>query len=160
MDRFEATRIFYSFMDELERHVGGRRCLAAATGRMQWPNRGVYFFCEAGEVRSGSGEGTRIVRVGTHALNRGSGTTLWGRLRQHRGTLRPPGGNHRGSVFRKLIGDALMAQSPSLEISTWGDKPSASRQVRDAERPLECMVSQYRDRHEITDTLSGFGSKV
>lgn len=142
MDRLEATRTFYGFMDELKCHIGGRQCLAAATRRMRWPNRGVYFFFETGEERSGSGKGARVVRVGTHALKRNSGTTLWGRLRQHRGTIRPPGGNHRGSVFRKLIGDALIAQSPRLGISTWGDKPSASRQVRDAERPLECMVSK------------------
>ncbi len=142
MDRIEATRLFYGCMNELESRIGGRRCLAEATGHMRWPDRGVYFFFESGELRSGSGEGARVVRVGTHALKTGSGTTLWGRLRQHRGTLRPPGGNHRGSVFRKLVGDALMAQTPSLGISTWGDKSSASRQVREAERSLECMVSR------------------
>ena len=78
MDRLEATRTFYGFLDELEFHIGGRRCLATSTGHMPWPNRGVYFFFEAGEVRSGSGEGDRIVRVGTHALNSNSSTTLWG----------------------------------------------------------------------------------
>ena len=40
-----------------------------------------------------------------------------------------------------LIGDALMARDPRIEISTWGDKSSASRNVRDLERPLECKVS-------------------
>ena len=109
---------------------------------MHWPNRGVYFFFEPGERRSGSGAGSRVVRVGTHALKAGSGTTLWGRLRQHRGTLNPPGGNHRGSVFRKLVGDAVIAQTPKHQIETWGRKDSASRAVRDSERPLERLVSQ------------------
>ena len=129
-------------MDELERHIGGRRRLADATGWVRWPTRGVYFFFEPGERRSGSGAGPRVVRVGTHALKAGSGTTLWGRLRQHRGTLNPPGGNHRGSIFRKLVGDAMTTQTPSLRIGTWGRKDSASRAVRDSERPLERLVSQ------------------
>ena len=44
-----------------------------------------------------------MVRVGTHALTATSRTTLWGRLRQHRGRLggrNPGGGNHRASIFR------------------------------------------------------------
>lgn len=142
MDGVEATLGFYALLDELERHIGGRRRLADATGRMRWPTRGVYFFFEPGERRSGSGAGSRVVRVGTHALKAGSGTTLWGRLRQHRGTLHPPGGNHRGSIFRKLVGDAMTTQTPSLRIETWGRKDSASRAVRDSERPLERLVSQ------------------
>ncbi len=142
MDRVEATLGFYALLDELERHIGGRRRVADATGWMRWPTRGVYFFFEPGERRSGSGAGSRVVRVGTHALKAGSGTTLWGRLRQHRGTLNPPGGNHRGSIFRKLVGDAMTTQTPSLRFETWGRKDSASRAVRDSERPLECLVSQ------------------
>lgn len=135
-------RNFYVLLNDLERHTGGRRTLAAATGRMRWPNRGVYFFFEPGEKRSGSGDGSRVVRVGTHALNRNSKTTLWSRLRQHRGTLGPPGGNHRGSVFRKLLGDAMMMRTPEVGIETWGRKDRASREVRDMERPLERAVSQ------------------
>lgn len=142
MDRTEATRNFYALLDRLERHTGGRRILGDATGRMRWPHRGVYFFFEPGEQRSAGGAGSRVVRIGTHALNEGSKTTVWGRLRQHRGTLEPPGGNHRGSVFRKLLGDAMTTRTPDLGIGTWGHKASASRAVRDTERPLERAVSQ------------------
>ncbi len=46
------------------------------TGRMRWPQRGVYFFFEDGETRSGSGSRHRVVRVGTHALVSGSRATL------------------------------------------------------------------------------------
>jgi hypothetical protein len=55
----------------------------------------VYFFREAGETRCDSGNGPRIVRVGTHALKAGSSTKLWTRLSQHRGKS-AGGGNHRG----------------------------------------------------------------
>lgn len=54
---------------------------------MRWPKRGVYFFREAGEVRSDTGEGPRIVRVGTHALKTGGSTKLWTRLSAHKGHL-------------------------------------------------------------------------
>ena len=56
-------------------------------------------------------------------------TTLWNRLAQHRGTT-SLGGNHRGSVFRKLVGQALAARKPSLEVATWGRGQSAAQSVR------------------------------
>jgi hypothetical protein len=98
---------FYSLLDELEKRVGGARTLGDCRGRMSWPARGVYFFREAGETRSETGAGPRIVRVGTHALKADGSTTLWGRLSAHRGQLRSGGGNHRGSIFRLIVGTAL-----------------------------------------------------
>ena len=80
---------------------------------MDWPQRGLYFFCEAGEERSGTGTGMRVVRVGTHGLKAGSRNTLWGRLSQHRGTSRGSG-NHRGSIFRLLLGIALARREASV----------------------------------------------
>ena len=82
-----------------------------------WPNapvewtgpNAVCFFYEAGEERSGSGVALRVVRIGTHGLTVGSRSTLWGRLSQHRGTSRGTG-NHRGSIFRLLVGIALARQ--------------------------------------------------
>ena len=129
-------------MDELDRHIGGQRRLAETTGKMRWPDRGVYFFFEPGERRTSDKGGSRIVRVGTHALKTGARATLWDRLRRHRGTINPPGGNHHGSIFRTLVGDALMAQAPELAVPTWGKKSSAPRHVREAERLLERLVSQ------------------
>lgn len=82
--------------------------LAGCRGRMQWPARGVYFFHETGENRSDTGEGPRVVRVGTHALKEGGSTTLWGRLSAHRGQLRSGGSNQRGSIFRLIVGTALI----------------------------------------------------
>ena len=98
---------FYSILDALERNIGGARKLADCSGRMRWPARGVYFFREAGEMRADTGEGPRIVRVGTHALKAGGGTKLWNRLSAHRGQQNG-GGNHRGSIFRLIVGTALI----------------------------------------------------
>ena len=75
---------FYALMEKLERR--GKRRLSEADGSMIWPNKGVYFFFEPGEDRSCSGQGSRVVRVGTHGLTASSDSSLWQRLRQHRGT--------------------------------------------------------------------------
>ena len=120
--------------------VNAPRTLSACTGRMPWPKRGVYFFMEDGEIRSDSGSGLRIVRVGTHALKDNSGTTLWTRLSQHRGQSLSGGGNHRGSIFRLIVGTALLSRD-SIAHPTWGQGSNASKSVRAEEVPLERKVS-------------------
>ena len=132
---------FHAILDRLEQGVGGARRLSSSDGRMDWPTRGVYFFFEPGEVRTDSGDGPRVVRVGTHALTTRSRTTRWNRLSNHRGTSGTGGGNHRGSIFRLLVGTALMHRDPSCAVDTWGQGNSAAGPVRDAERALERRVS-------------------
>src|SRR5262245_49094058 len=110
---------FYALLDLLEAKIAGAPTLSACTGRMKWPKRGVYFFREAGECRSDTGAGPRIVRVGTHALKAGSGTELWTRLSQHKGQSGSGGGNHRGSIFRLIVGTALIGRD-GHKFPTWG----------------------------------------
>jgi hypothetical protein len=94
---------------------------------------------EPGENRSDSGKGPRIVRVGTHAVTATSRTTLWRRLSQHKGQVKSGGGDHRGSIFRLLVGSTLIdATNP---CATWGHKSSAPRDIRKAEEALEQRVS-------------------
>jgi hypothetical protein len=107
-ERREHLVRFYSILGNLERKIGGARKLADCSGQMLWPQRGVYFFREQGEDRSDTGDGPRVVRVGTHALKAGSRSKLWGRLSQHRGPAKTGGGNHRGSIFRLIVGAALI----------------------------------------------------
>lgn len=140
--RTEDTVRFYRALHKLEERVGGARRLAQCDGRSGWPRRGVYFFFEDGESRSGSGARPRVVRVGTHALKPGGGANLWSRLRGHRGDSKTGGGNHRGSVFRKLVGAALAARDPGLRVDTWGVGGSAPRDVRAREAGLERRVSR------------------
>lgn len=98
-------------------------------------------FFEHGEVRGDTGSGLRVVRVGTHALRLGSNTTLWNRLSQHRGQLRLGGGNHRGSIFRLIVGTALIAQQ-DFSFPTWGGGNTATREIRAGEVALERDVSR------------------
>lgn len=139
-DRIRNVRMFYSLLELLRKNVGGERRLERCSGKLDWPKLGVYFFMESGEVRSTSGTGPRIVRVGTHALKPGSATNLWGRLWQHRGQKNTGGGNHRGSVFREIVGAALSARE-GYDFPTWGDGNSAARDIRLRELPLEQEVS-------------------
>lgn len=52
-------------------------------------------------------------------------------------------GNHRGSIFRLHVGAALIARGDVEPISTWGQKPSAGRAVRETEVAIERAVSAY-----------------
>ena len=151
-DRLADTRRFYDLLNRLRSRVGGTRRLVECNGRMDWPQRGLYFFCEAGEERSGTGTGMRVVRVGTHGLKAGSRNTLWGRLSQHRGTSRGSG-NHRGSIFRLLLGIALARREGIGLPPSWGvggDPGTAARRlgldradVKSTEADLEALVSRY-----------------
>ncbi len=131
---------FYSVLNSLREHQAART-LGECVGRLDWPRRGVYFFMEEGESRTDSGAGPRIVRVGTHALKPGSTTQLSTRLAQHRGQHKSGGGNHRGSIFRLIVGSALIRQR-GYEYSTWGVGNTAPREVRADEFRLECEVSK------------------
>ena len=79
-ERLADTIRFYELLDRLAMRVGGPRLLRRCHGKMDWPTRGVYFFYERSEARSGTGAGRRVVRVGTHGLKIGSQSTLWRRL--------------------------------------------------------------------------------
>jgi hypothetical protein len=94
----------------------------------------MYFFFEPGQLRS-TGEEPRVVRGGTHAVSEGSTTTLWTRLRTHRGSLagrHAGGGNHRGSIFRLHVGTALLAKEGLRnQYPSWGQGSSAPKPLRD-----------------------------
>jgi hypothetical protein len=152
MERHGDLNRFYELLGELERRIGGAQRLKDCTGYMDWPERGVYFFLEPGETRE-VGDQLRVTRVGTHAISAGSSTSLWDRLKQHYGTgsgssNHPHGGNHRGSVYRKRVGEAIV-QKHSLqdEYPSWDERWSnISRDrddVRDEEYIMERRVSAY-----------------
>jgi hypothetical protein len=124
----------------------GRVHLRDVVQRRDLPMRGVYFFFDPREHRA-VGEELRVVRVGTHALKRGSRSTLRGRLRQHLGSGSGHG-NHRGSVFRLHVGAALLDRA-GLELPTWGVGGSAAPSVRLNEREHEQLVSRYIGELEV-----------
>lgn len=152
MSRLEDLVRLYSLLDHLESNLGGKRTLDHLGTPRDWPGRGVYFFFEPGEHRSDSGTGLRLVRIGTHALGEGAKSTLHQRLRQHGGSS-AGGGNHRGSIFRLLIGEALLARDDVPPCSSWGVKGDIGKAAAALERsrselsaneePVELSVSAY-----------------
>ena len=152
-ERLADTIRFYELLDRLATRVGGPRLLQSCHPGMDWPSRGVYFFYESGEARSGTGAGRRVVRVGTHGLRDGSQSTLWGRLSQHRGSSRSGRGNHRGSVFRLVVGIALAKRINIPLPESWGVAGSVGEAARrlnvdrvtvnEAESGIEALVSEY-----------------
>ena len=132
---------FYSILDDLERRLIHKSTLSTCTGRDNWPQRGIYFFFELGQMRCESGTGLRVMRVGTHALKKDAKTTLWKRLSQHKGYAKSGGGNHRGSIFRLLVGSAIINKQ-NLDYSTWADGSSAPKEIRENEITLEKLVSK------------------
>jgi hypothetical protein len=137
---------FYELLDKLESRVGGKQKLKDCTGYTDWPERGVYFFFANDEYREG-GDQLRLTRIGTHAVSSGSGTSMWDRLRTHRGAKSGTyegGGNHRGSVFRKRVGEAIIEKDGlHEEYPEWGDGSSAGRDLRLEELEMERRVSDY-----------------
>lgn len=137
---------FYTLLDELEETVGGKQKLKNCHGRMDWPDQGIYFFFHPSETRESTDQ-LRLTRIGTHAVSTGSGTSLWDRLRTHRGAKRgtyKDGGNHRGSVFRKRVGEALIERDGRHdEYPKWGVGSSAGRELRLDELEMERRVSEY-----------------
>jgi len=143
---------FYNLLDSLKQKCRQRMGMAdwkeiklgVCSGSMpfwQECKRGVYLFFDANETRASSDE-LRVVRVGTHAVKKGlRKSTLWERLKQHRGLVRDGGGYHRKSVFRLLVGDAMNNQvGDENRVLTWGKNDVG---VREDEHRLEINVSDY-----------------
>ncbi len=137
-DRVENLVRLYNELARLQKNIGDVCRLSHCHRGMTWPRRGVYFFMEDGECRTDTGQGSRIVRIGTHALKIGAKSTLWGRLSQHKGNEESGGGNHRGSIFRSLVGRALNREE---QCTTWGQGNTAKGDIRKREEPLEREVS-------------------
>ena len=139
--RIQQLNRFYSILGALE-NLHGIRLLSECDGRMSWPRRGLYFFFESGENRSDSGGGARVVRIGTHGLKTGTRSTLWKRLKQHKGTSQSGGGNHRSSIFRLIVGTAIIRRQGFSTFPSWGKGSSAPRDITQPETELEQLVSR------------------
>ena len=72
--------------------------------------------------------------------------TLWDRLFNHRGSSIGLG-NHRGSIFRLLVGISLANRNDLLLPTSWGDKKARRKKMSqkelNAEYELEKRVSDY-----------------
>lgn len=133
-------------MDELVKKFPRQTLDRLRTLRL--PEQGVYFFFEPNELRQ-DGKSDRVVRIGTHAVVARSNATLYDRLCNHKGA-NDVSGNHRGSVFRCLVGLSVI-QKNQLLYPYWGDRSKkGDREVKMSEKPLERLVSTYLHRLPFT----------
>ena len=140
-DRLKDTDRLYSIIDKLRIGLGDFPKLNAINGSKILPQKGLYMFFEDGEYRMTSPFIERITRIGTHAVSLGSSSTLWNRLRTHRGG-QDLGGNHRGSIFRLHVGNSMINKN-KIELDTWGIGQTAKSEIKENEFNMEKVVSQY-----------------
>jgi hypothetical protein len=141
MDRLKHLNHFYEILMELQSKTG-TRTLATSNIYMEWPQQGVYFFFESGEMRD-NGKQMRVVRVGVSKYSESPQSPLWDRLREHRGTISGKfsgGGNHRISNFRYHVGGALINRD-NLVCPTWEKLDITNTSIRKKEHALEKKVS-------------------
>ena len=148
-ERLKDLDRLYDLMSRLSAGLNGSRLLAESDGKKSWPEKGLYLFFEPSEFRMSSPFDQRLVRIGTHAVSRGSMTTLWDRLRTHRGASDGTG-NHRGSIFRLHVGEAFRRRLHVDETYPhWGHGQSATALIRQTEIELEKRVSEYLGRMSL-----------
>lgn len=156
--------IFYSILSQMKDSNGGFNLLYTAKPS-DFPKQGVYFFFEVDERIESSGM-LKVVRVGTHAVSPVSKTTLWNRLAKHKGHADKRGGNHRESIFRNLVGDAMLQFGAySDNISKSWNKKINNDFVRVMEKPLEDDVSYYISKMpflylNVPDSRNGRSSRA
>lgn len=139
LDRTDAVKAFYALFEEW----GTKSAILPLRDALQkpMPEQGVYFFFDPEEETQFSSVLGRLVRIGTHGVSAGSKATLRDRLRTHLGTA-DGYGNHRSSVFRLHIGEAMIRRDGLRKrFPQWGSGQNSSALVRERERPLEKLVS-------------------
>jgi hypothetical protein len=114
---------------------------ADCKGGEMWPDSGLYIFFDTAEPRLFAPTSPKIIRIGTHGVSSGSVSTLWQRMKAHKGDLNGLG-NHRTSIFRLHVGTALIARD-ATECPSWGmkERPSSAELRKEAE--VERAVSAY-----------------
>lgn len=150
--RLEDMRRFYRILKRLETKIGGLHALYECNGRMDWPARGVYFFCEEGERRTDTGRGLRVVRLGTHAITENARSTLWRRLYAHSigrsvfgGLIRRALGERYGIDNREFAANAISSM-PFLWLAV-DDEPGPDSDRGYIERNAIALLSNYNTCH-------------
>ncbi|RQH12465.1 DUF6884 domain-containing protein [Bradyrhizobium sp. RP6] len=140
LDRISGVEEVYASFERMSAAGHVKPLREAVRGTL--PDQGVYFFFDPTEQTRFSRTLPRLVRVGTHGVSAGSRATLRDRLRTHLGTS-DGYGNHRSSVFRLHLGEALIRRDGLRDdYPNWGIGQNSTAAIRDSEKPLEKMVSE------------------
>lgn len=147
LDRQKSVKSVYRHFETLALDAGVHQLRDAL--KQSIPQQGVYFFFDPGEPSRFSNSLPRLVRIGTHGVSQGSKATLRDRLRTHFGTS-DGYGNHRSSVFRLHVGEAMIRKFDLEDrFPHWGKGQNASKTLNDAEKELERDVSEYISKLQV-----------
>ena len=139
--RFKLINDLYEIFNSFKEQNGKIFKLKELVNSEFIPTKGLYVFFNEDEQRIFNTSQNRIVRVGTHAVSKGAKSTLYQRLKQHKG-MNNLDGNHRSSIFRLHVGNALI-QKNNLKCSTWGQDIKINEEQKKQESIIEKMVSEY-----------------
>jgi len=155
-DRSRPTPLqeLYREFENLSEKTGGPYYLDNYSSDWNWPTRGIYiFFTPDTNIEADPHSEWTVARIGTVGVANGSSNTLMNRMRQHRGNKKGKyagGGNHRGSIFRLHVGNAIIHKNDlHNEYPHWGKSNSnvpddiSTTEIREQEHPLEERVSEY-----------------
>ena len=134
--RIEDLGRMYKLLDELATCTHSRQKLSTCLKDNVQSEPGVYFFYDNNEQRSDSGDGARIVRVG-------QSLTLCSRILQHKGN-KSGGGDHNISVFRLLVGTALLAKNKQ-RCDDWDIK---------GPRPKGTLIDKSIDKSQVEQCVT------
>jgi hypothetical protein len=130
---------FYRLLAELIRANG--RKVRVCNADMNWPRQGLAFYFSSTELRALDPSQRRVVRVANHASGTGSVSALWDLIREDRGGADGLG-DHRRSLFRARLGEALINRSGlAPRFPQWGKGSSAQKEIVDGEAEMERLVS-------------------
>lgn len=131
---------FYSLFDFYSEKYSLPQKFSDFNSKNCCPEFGLYLFLHSDEIRLYEPSRLRIARIGTHAVSEGSKSTLWQRLKTHKGTDNGFG-NHRSSIFRSYIGSALINKN-GCSLESWAQETN-DKETLIRERELEKQVSDY-----------------
>lgn len=140
-ERIKALDRLYDMLFLYENKMGGIFQFKELGNDKLIPKRGVYIFFSENEKRLFSTKFNRIVRVGTHAVSQGSKSTLYNRLKTHKGKSNFDG-NHRSSIFRLHVGNAIMNKQ-NITCDSWGKDFPVTEALKKQELEIEKEVSNY-----------------
>ena len=139
--RLNQINTFYNLLQQIELKFPKRSLGELLNLRRNIPTQGVYFFFDQFEIRDQYIQ-ERVVRIGTHAAQANSKATIKQRIAQHKGPENLYG-QHRNSVFRELVGYALINKN-NLNFNHWGvRKEKSNKHVISVEREFEKEISLY-----------------
>jgi hypothetical protein len=130
---------FYLLLDRLEKNIGGTRTLAACSDRMGWPS--VASISSANPASTHGNRRRAAYRPCGHPRIEGSYAQNTLESVNHKGTVKTGAGNHRSSIFRLIVGTALICRH-GHECLSWGRKNASEAAVKQDEIALECEVSR------------------